>query len=157
MNLATLRTLAAVAGKNQSDLARMAGVSRQAVSLWFDRKTETLDIRSRHLQRLAEGMGVAADVLLSELPGLAARDRRQLRAELLWDRVYPDLDHFLAALVRDEPRALGRFVQVCGLYRSGAILGPVVWTGFPAYARFIHPGRRRGLEALWRWRQTQTN
>lgn len=155
MNIATLSTLAAASRVSQSELARLAGVSRQAVSLWFGSGRGEVDVRSGHLKRLAEGLHIKADRLLHDLPGLDPASRRTLHAELLWDRLYPDLDQFLAALVRNEPRALARFVQIFGLYRSAAILGDVVWRDFPCFARFIHPGWRRGFEALWRWRQAK--
>jgi len=155
VKLATLRTIAARKRVSQSDLARITGVSRQAVSKWFRSGQGEVQIRSPHLKALAAGLGVRADVLLSDLPGLGAEERRQLRALLLWDRSYPDLDAFLSALVDGEPRALGRLVEAYGLFGAAKLLGDSVWSRYPKYRQHVHPARRRGLERLWQWRNSQ--
>ena len=55
-------------GLNQSDLARLAGVSRQAVSLWFKQEGDFININSRNLDRLCRGLGISPDELLNGLP-----------------------------------------------------------------------------------------
>lgn len=164
MNLATLNTLARARGLNHSELARLCGVSRQAVHKWFASNSlnpehdgeRIVDVRSSHLERLAAGLEVSADVLLRPLPGLTANERRELRVSLLWDRLYPDLDQFLSAIVRHEPRALARLVEAFGLYRAEKIIGRTALRNFPSFARYIPPARREGLLQLWHWRLNPT-
>ena len=74
---------------------------------------------------------------------------------MLWDRAFPDLDDFAVALNSGNPRALGRFVEVYGLYAAEATLGASVWTDFPEYKRHIHPVRRLELETLWAWHESR--
>ena len=131
-------------------------MSRQAVSRWFRASQKEVQIRSTHLKALAEGLGVRADLLLSDLPGLSAEERRRLRALLLWDRLYPDLDSFLSALIDEEPRALGRLVETYGLFGAAKLLGESVWDRYPEYRRYVHPARRQGLERLWQRRNNPT-
>jgi transcriptional regulator with XRE-family HTH domain len=156
VNLATLKSLARVQQLSQSDLARQAGVSRQAVSAWFHSDAAEVDVRSRHLKKLAEGLGVPAETLLRDLPGLTSNERSDFEAQLIWDHLYPNLDAYLAGVIGGDARALGRLVETFGLYRSAKLAGNSVWTRFPEYKRFIHPARRRGLEHLWRWRKSRT-
>ena len=106
MDLATLKTIAKRKRVSQSELARLAGVSRQAVSKWFRNERSVAQIRSTHLRALANGLGVPSDLLLGGLPGLQAADREELEAGLLWDRAYPDLDSLLCALVDEQPQAV---------------------------------------------------
>jgi transcriptional regulator with XRE-family HTH domain len=157
VNLATLRTIARRKGRNQSEIARLTGVSRQAVSKWYRHARGDVQIRSTHLKALASGLGVPSDLLLDDLVGLRPDDREQLKAELLWDRAYPDLDAFLLALIAGERRALGRLVEAFGLFESARLLGRSVWSRFPDYNRHIHPTRRRGLEHVWQWRRNRTS
>ena len=156
VNLATLKTIARRKGTNQSELARLTGVSRQAVSKWYRHEHGDVQIRSTHLKALASGLGVPSDVLLDDLVGLNLADREELEAGLLWDHAYPDLDAFLIALLDGERRALGRLVEAFGLFESAMLLGKSVWARFPEYERYIHPARRRGLEHVWQWRRNRT-
>lgn len=141
-------------GLNQSDVARMAGVSRQAVSLWLREKSPG-DMRVSTLLSLARALGVAAGDLAEPLPALAPEEERRAVTELLWDGLYPGLAEFCAALAREEEPALARLAQVYGLYRAAAAAGPAVWTGFPRYKRLIKPARRQGLERIWSLETTQ--
>lgn len=75
---------------------------------------------------------------------------------LLWDGLYPDLVDFAIAAGRFELRAVGRLVEVYGLYAAAKILGPSVWKRFHEFKRFLHPVRRRQLEALVEWRRNRT-
>ena len=153
LNVDTLEALLKARGWSQAELARRVGVSRQAVSLWF-RGTEA-NLQGRHLVRLSEALGVRVEELSKPLPCLDSETRARLRATLLWDRLFPDIDDFAVALNARDPRALGRFVQVYGLYAAETTLGPFVWDAFADYKRFIHPVRRRQLESLWSWHRSR--
>jgi transcriptional regulator with XRE-family HTH domain len=130
----------------QSALARRLGLSRQAISLWFRPESAFVNIHTKHLNRLCEVFNVSSNDLLTPFPEMeASRDYDTL---FLWDRLYESLDAFYVALANREWRAVGRLVQVVGLYRSAKILGKTVWNDFSKYSRFIHPGKRRICEAL---------
>ena len=120
----------------------MAGISRQAVSRWFKQGRSEVEVRAGPLQRLSQALGVSMDELSRPLPGLES-------AGLLWDRLYPDVGLFAAALVRGEGPAVARLVEVYGLFLSARILGRAVWVRFPEYKNRLPPVRRRQLEALW--------
>jgi transcriptional regulator with XRE-family HTH domain len=152
VNTRTLDTLTKSRGWSQSELARRVGVSRQAVSLWF--KTGEATLSSKHVFRLSEALGVAAETLTRPLPGFG-EDHDELRATFLWDRLYPDLDDFAIAVNSWEPCAVARLVQVSGLYVAERLLGRAVLRRFDEYQRHIHPARRKQIEGLIRWRQSQ--
>ena len=138
---------------HQSDLARLAGVSRQAVSLWFS-SDEKPQLRSGHLENLSRGLGVSIDDLVWPLPCLEnEEERKKLSAELIWDRMYPDVEDFILALCRDEPKALARLVEAYGLCSSTRMAGAGVLARFPDYKRFLPPALRRDLEPLWNMRE----
>jgi transcriptional regulator with XRE-family HTH domain len=141
-------------GWSRSELARRIGVSRQAVSLWF-RGTEA-NLQGRHLLRLSEVLGVPVEDLARPLPCFEPGTHDGLRAALLWDHLYPDLDDFALALHAADPRALGRLVEVHGLFAAEKTLGPAAWREFPNYKRHIHPVRREELERLWAWHESRT-
>lgn len=155
MNLSTLKTLLTLRKVNQSQLAKMAKVSRQAVSHWFKTETDSdIRIQSPHLRHLAEGLRVSAEVLLRPLPVLKdSAVTHHYEVLLLWDRLYPDLSHFAVAIVRGEGGALGRLVQVFGLYQGSKIAGEKIWKRFPDYKKYIRPVRREQLEHIWQLRQ----
>lgn len=150
MNRQNLELLVESLGLSQSDLARLAGVTRQAVSLWFKGPEGGLGMRASHLVALSRGLGLSLDGL-TESVGLDEKAEQDVKTEFLWDGLYPGLAGFCAALARGEDRALARLVQVYGLYRAEAVAGESVWTRFPRYKRHVHPGRREGLEAVWRF------
>jgi len=154
MQVSTLNTICRVRELNQSDVARLAGVTRQAVSVWLKSGTGIANVQTRHLVALAQALDVPAQDLLEPLPGLGSEQRARWRSTFLWDRLYPDLDSFLLALVRNEERALGRLVDRVGLYRAAKIAGAAVWRKFPVYRRHLAPVRRKGLERVWHLRQS---
>lgn len=128
----------------------MAGISRQAVSSWFRQGRTEIDVRASHLQRLSRALGVSMDELSLPLPCLQSPEQRAaLGAGLLWDRLYPDVGSFAAALVRGEGRAVARLVEVYGLFLSARMLGRSVWVCFPQYKKYLPPVLRRQLEELW--------
>jgi len=154
VNVRTLEALLKARGWTRAELARRVGLSRQAVSLWF--RGEQANLQGRHLIRLSRVLGVSVESVAERLPCFEPKTRDQLRATLLWDRAYPDLDDFVVALLARDPRALGRFVEVYGLFAAEAALGPFVWKGFPGYKRHIHPARRAEFETLWAWHERRT-
>jgi transcriptional regulator with XRE-family HTH domain len=153
LNTRTLEAFLKARGWTRAQLARRVDVSRQAVSLWF--RAPEANLQSRHLLRLAEVLGVPAEDLAKPLPCFEPRERARLRATLLWDRLYPDLDDFAVALNAGDPRAIARFVQVYGIFAGEATLGPSVWADFRDYKRHIHPTRRSELETLWDWHESR--
>jgi len=153
MDVRTFRALTKARGLSLAELARQVGVTRQAVSLWC--RGERADPRGRHLVRIAEVLGVSVEDLVNPLPCFEPATRARLRATLLWDGLYPDLDDLAIALNASEPRALGRLVEVYGLFAAEKAIGPAVWTAFPEYERFVHPGRRGELRTLWEWHESR--
>jgi len=142
-------------GWSQSELARRVGVSRQAVSLWLG-QSPAASVRSHQLVRLSQVLGVPLQRLVDPLPCSAPEERRRLQATLLWDRLFADLDDFAIAVNRRDLRAVGRLVEVYGLYATEKMVGKWIWSAFPRYRRYLHPARRRQLEALQAWRCNQT-
>lgn len=153
INTETLRAYLRARGLSQAELARRAGVTRQAVSAWL--RAPEARVRGETLLRVAEALGLRAEVLARPLP-MGGADREALTASLLWDRLYPDLIGFAIAVNRREPEAIARLVQVHGLFAAERLVGSVVWKRFPAYKRFIVPARRRELETLYEWKTTRS-
>lgn len=151
MNVHTLSTLMKARGLSQSDLARRAGVTRQAASLWFKSDDpRQVNVQSRHLEKLSRALSVSMDELARPLPVLGDESAQgSLETALLWDRLFPSLDDFAIAVARGEERSLARLAQVYGLYAAGRMAGRRVWKDFPRYKCHIHPVRRRELERLW--------
>jgi len=152
MNFCTIQVISKLRNKSQSELARVAGVSRQAVSQWFKSTAHSeVNLRSVHLRRLAEGLHVSADVLLKPLPVLSDNDQtREYEGMLLWDRLYPSLADYSVALLRGELPALARLVQVFGLFRGEKIAGSqMIWNRFPNYKHLIRSVRRQQMERIW--------
>src|SRR5690242_10277910 len=121
MNVATLDLLARARRMNQSDIARLSGVSRQAVSKWFKAAGGHVDIRSGHLEKLAAGLGVPMECMLHELPGLDPSSRVRLETQLNWDHAFADLGAFLADAVRGNEKAVARLVEAFGLYQAAKL------------------------------------
>lgn len=153
MQVRTLEALLKARGLSRSELACRVGVTRQAVSLWFQK--EDANLHGRHLVRLSEVLGVPVEDLVQPLPCFEPGVHSRLQAALLWDRLYPDLDDFAIALNASDPRALGRFVEVYGLFAAEKTVGKSVWSDFPNYRKHIHPARRRELETLWAWNKSR--
>ena len=150
MNTATLDAYRLAKGWSRSELARRAGVSRQAVSLWF--KGGHASVRGEHLLRLAKALGVSMERLMLPLPALTSSEQQ---AAFLWDELYPTVEAFAVAVSIFEERAVARFVQVEGLYPAEKLLGRRVWSRFESYARHIQPVRRQQLERLVQWRSAR--
>jgi hypothetical protein len=124
----------------------MAGVSRQAVSLWFLKGRDgSLPVRSDHLVKLCRKLGIGLDDLVTPLP-----DAEKLETSLLWDRLYPNVPALIAAAADGEHRALARLVQVHGVLVSTKLFGRKVIEDFHRYKRYIHPARREESERVWK-------
>jgi transcriptional regulator with XRE-family HTH domain len=154
MNADMLKAIAQARGLNHSDLARLAGVRRQSVSLWFKKAqkdaTHEINLHAQNQRKLAEGLGVTLDELIRPLPlhGDPGK-RRIMETEILWDRLYPSLSAFAVALNRGEFPALARLVQAYGLFQAAAIAGEKIFKQFPRYKRHIEPNQRKSWERVW--------
>ena len=154
MDVRRLRAHLKAKGWSQAELARRVGVSRQAVSQWLS-GSGSAGMRASHLMKVSEALAVPIQDLTRPLPCFDESHDR-LMATLLWDWIYPDLDDLAIAVGRWEPRAVARLVEVYGLYASARIIGQGVWRRFPSFSQFIHPVRRRQLEALAEWKRNRT-
>ncbi|MBN1959982.1 MAG: helix-turn-helix transcriptional regulator, partial [Deltaproteobacteria bacterium] len=72
MEIANLMLFAAAAGLSQSDLARRAGLSRQAISQWLAKGVGFVDVKSSHIKKLALALGISTDDLVMPLPAFGA-------------------------------------------------------------------------------------
>ena len=158
MNIRTLKSLVRIKGLRQADVALLAGVSRQAVHKWWIAKESHINVFAENQRRLASSLGVSMEVLSKELPIVSSdSERRKLESQLLWDKLYPDIESFIRALVLGQLHALARLVQVFGLFESEIIIGKAIWVKFPEFKAKIHPGRRQTLEIVWNEVQSQTS
>lgn len=152
--MTTLKVIAKMRGLSQSDLAKMAGLSRQAVSLWF-KKTKNqrqveINLQTKHLQKLSQSLHIRIDDLMNVLPCLDDLSYMEsCQTSLLWDHLYPSVEDFVISLVRHEPRAMGRLVEIFGLFQAEKLIGNSVWKNFHKYKKHIHPIRRKECEHLW--------
>ena len=141
-----VKTLMVARGLRPASLARLAGVSRAAVTKWSreGKKTGWVNAEVNTLRRLARGLGITPDVLLQECDHLSA-----WKTSFLWDRLYPDMEHFLVAVARGELPALARLVDILGFSQAEKVAGRKILTTFLRYKRFLRPPRREALEKLW--------
>ena len=138
-------------GYGRSDVARAAGVSRQAVALWFAGDGDFRNVHVANLLNLSAGLGIAPAELLQPLPGLENTvAERRLTAEFCWDRSYPDIYRFLAALAEAEPRAVARFIECRGIYEAAAVVGVRVWRMYPTLCRRLPAARRAVVDTVWK-------
>ncbi len=130
----------------QSDIARLAGVSRAAVTQWYRRVREdgSVNLETKTLRKLAEGLKIPIDRLLRPAPDLAP-----YKTAFLWDGLYPSMETFIEALTHGRLPAVARLIQEIGFSRSIRVIGRKAVTKFPQYKKFIKPVRRHQLETLW--------
>ena len=159
MDIITLKTICKLRHLSQSEMARMAGISRQAVSLWI-KKGESLgsiNVESQNLQKIAAALHLSMDTLTKPFPQLSdSTVEKKLRAALLWDYAYKDILDFFIALHHHKPHAMARLVEVYGLFESAHALGNIIWKTFPQYKKYIPPVRRKQCEQIWNLLSSQT-
>ncbi len=129
---------------NQANIARLAGISRAAVSKWFQSRKEWANVESKTLLNLAKALRVEASLFLEKREDLSLWETR-----FLWDRLYPNMESFVRALAQNRLPAMARLVQVLGFHASRAITGRKAVTLFESYKKYIKPVRRKELEVLW--------
>lgn len=146
MYLQALKNIMISRGLNRADVAKLAGVSRAAVSKWFRQGEETgiVNVETKTIFELARTLKLTPDLFLKERENLSAYE-----TEFLWDRLYPDMEHFLKAVADGRLPALARLVQVLGFHQAGAVAGKKIISLFNKYKKNIDPVRRRALEAVW--------
>src|SRR3989338_3317774 len=120
MYLHNLKILSVKKDLNQSRLASLSGVSRAAVTRWFQQVNLDgwVNIETKTLKQLAEGLGVSPDQLLKPDAGLDS-----LQTRFLWDKLYPNMELFAKALSRNQKQALARLVQIVGFHQAMQIAG----------------------------------
>jgi transcriptional regulator with XRE-family HTH domain len=70
MNINTLKIIMEIRNLNQSEIAKIAGISRQSVSLWFSSDSEFQNIKVLHLLRLSMALKISMDDLVCPMPVL---------------------------------------------------------------------------------------
>ena len=149
--MSVLKAVMAKKGYRQADVAKAAVVSRQAVSLWFAAEGDFRNVHVANLLNLGAGLGIAPADFLQPLPGLESpAEERRLYAEFCWDRSFPDLYHFLAALAAGLPRAVARLIESRGIYEAAAVLGTQVWDTYPDLRPRLPAARRTVVDAVWK-------
>lgn len=149
--MSVLKAVMAKNGHRQSDVAKAAGVSRQAVSLWFAAEGDFRNLHVANVLKLSAGLGIAPAELLQPLPGLGSpAEERRLYAEFCWDRTFPDIYRFLAALATGWPRAVARLIESRGIYEAATVLGAQVWDTYPDVRPRLPPARRTVVDAVWK-------
>ena len=73
--MSVLKAAMAKKGYRQSDVAKAAAVSRQAVSLWFAGEGDFRNVHVANLLSLSAGLGISPAELLQPLPGLGGARR----------------------------------------------------------------------------------
>lgn len=157
MEASTLKFICQLRGLSQSDLARAAGVSRQAVSLWFKEAklaNGQINLQSKHQKRMAKSLNISLDLLTEALPIYDNEHQlKVIEASFLWDKLYPSLASFLAALVDNQPRAMARLVEHYGLFKAAAVMGKAVWQKFLLYKKYMGRRQRTNWERVWNLQQ----
>lgn len=156
MNPKNLEIILELNNLSQTDLACLAGVSRQAVSKWFHKAHS---MRMTALIRLSHKLSIRLDTLAhfleqqNFLAPLTPQQQEQIETNLLWDRLFLTLDRFVIALLKNNLRALARLTQVYGLFMASSILGgksrSTIWTLFHRYKKFLPPMLRQEQEKIW--------
>lgn len=129
---------------NAAQLAKRAGVSRAAVSKWFATQEDFVNVETGTARQIAEVLGAPLSQLFEPLERLS-----KYKTAFLWDGLYPSMEDFLVAVVRRNPVAEARFVQVLGFFKAKAIFGKKIISDFPEYKQYVKPARRKGLETIW--------
>ena len=146
MYLQILKNIIENRSLNKAEIAHLAGVSKAAVTKWFEqgKQSDFVNVETKSLLQLAKGLNVDVKLFLSE------RGRLQpYQTSFLWDLLYPNMENFLKAVVQKKLLALARMVEVLGLHDAQYVAGDSVIKKFSDYKKFIKPVRREQLEVLW--------
>lgn len=146
MNYQILRKLMILKGLKSSALARMACVSRTAVSKWLShrRKKEWINIETKTLLTLADSLKIDPAILLTK-----PIDISPLETRFIWDHLYPNMETFVKALDEERPVAIARLVQILGFQQSINVIGKKAVLSFVKYKKYLKPIRRKQLEIIW--------
>jgi len=145
-------------GCSQSDVAKAAGVSRQAVSLWFAADDDFQNVHVANLLKLSDSLDIDPAELLKPFRGMKdPASVRLLYAEFCWDRTFPDIYSFLSALAGSDPRAVARFIECRGIYEAVAVLGKRVWRSYPELSKLLPAARRKEIDIVWKIHQDLTH
>lgn len=146
MNIQSLKIIINNRKLRRADLARMAGVSRAAVTKWFHQaeKSDWINMETGSLIQLCKSLGIEPAILMTSVARLEPYTTR-----FLWDRLYSDMESFIAAISKNEQPAMARLIQVVGFHEAMEITGKKIMSEFPKYKKFIKPARRKQLEILW--------
>lgn len=156
MYISMLRILMKIRGLNQSDVARIAGISRQSVSLWFKSGTDFQNIQISPLMKLSDSLNISIDELVRPMPLLNDPDTcKALFTEFCWDRLYPDIESFFTSLTEKRLPAMARLVQCRGLFESACILGESVWQLYDKYRSYLHPAKRKECDYICELHKSQ--
>ncbi|MCP4681211.1 MAG: helix-turn-helix transcriptional regulator [Desulfobacterales bacterium] len=157
MYIDTLTAIMKLRKYNQSDISRLAKISRQSVSLWFSSGKSFQNIRVKHLMDLGKALDVSLDELTDQVPVLSDPDKnRELYAEFCWDYLFADIYDFFIALAKRDYKAIGRLVQCRGLYESAYMLGNIIWNDYPRYKKYINHVRQKETYHIWMLHKNQT-
>jgi transcriptional regulator with XRE-family HTH domain len=127
-----------------AQLAQRCHLSRAAVSKWFASPDDFINVETQTARTVAQVLDIPLPRLFEPIQRLS-----QFETSFLWDRLYPSMETFVMAVMREDPVAMARFVQVLGLFKAEAVLGKKIVAAFPNYKHHIKPARRKGLEILW--------
>lgn len=144
MYLQQVKNIMTAKGVRRADIAKMAGVSRAAVSKWFKSPEGEANVETRTLIKLAESLKIPPEYFLKK-----SEDISSFETKFLWDHIYPSMEEFVLALTRNHLPAIARLVQVLGFHSAEKICGISVLKLFPKYKKFIKPARLKELEILW--------
>lgn len=135
----------------KTDWARLAGVSRAAVTQWFHKgqRDGFINLETATVRKIADGCHVSPMLFMTP-----SADLSKYQTWYLWDYLYPHMEAFVWALAEARLPALARLVQVKGFYQAMQVIGKKAVKLFPQYKRFIKPTRRKELEILWPLYQT---
>lgn len=86
MHLQSLKQIMAARGLTQADIARLAGVSRAAVTKWFKARRPQVNVEVRTLMHLANKLGIPPASLLKRQQTRIASSARSTPS-FMWD--YP--------------------------------------------------------------------
>lgn len=133
-----------------AELARRAGISRQAISRWFHiSKDDHINAEWNTILKIADALNIKPAQLSKDFfQSLTPETKLQYHSLLLWDHLYDSIESFSIALTKKEYKAVARYIQVFGILAAEKIFGSWVFKKFDQYAPYIHPVRRKELKIL---------